>query len=112
MSVAFTQTAAALPPPGNDADGSVVGQSCGPVEHAVAPTIDQSTQRPTASWTSTHAAYGWSGHTACWPVQETPPSCVPTLSPALLLQQSPAASVMSVNRKTTNVRVNDIGAAF
>lgn len=48
MSVAFTQTADEVPAadPGIDADGRVAGQSCGPVEHADAPTIDQSTQCP------------------------------------------------------------------
>jgi hypothetical protein len=98
MSVACTQTADALAPAeaGNAADGSVVGQSCGPVEHADAPSIDQSTQCPGPCCTSTHAAYGWPGQTACWPLQLTPPS--PTGDPPLLLQCTFAPSA-NINRQ-------------
>src|SRR6476469_4812071 len=88
MSDAFTHTGNALPAaaPGNEAEGSAAGHSSGPVEHGDASTIVQSTQRPGESCTSTHAAYGCPGQTACWPVQVTPPppaSFVDSLPPQL-----------------------------
>src|SRR4029078_4318321 len=85
--------------PGKDADGSDVGQSWGPVEQAVAPTIVQSTQCPADCCTSTQPAYGCPGHTSSWPVQQS----APVQPPGPLLSQCTFTASSGTSRQSARM---------